>query len=360
MKLQANYTKHTLKFTFVAGTSRGTLTEHDTYFIILKCKDTMGIGECAPLKGLSPDYHSTIEKKIVEVLRKLENYSIPNHLSEIDGLIQQLVPVEYPALRFGLETALRDLLYQGKRKIFPTIFQNDSFPPIPINGLVWMGNRDFMKRQIDKKLAQGFNCIKLKIGAIDFATELSLLAYIRENFSAEQITIRVDANGAFSPNEALDKLRQLAAYDPHSIEQPIAAGQIEEMRKFCSNTPLPIALDEELIGVYNYQAQAKLLDVIHPQYIILKPTLLGGLTATEQWIRLAEERDIDWWMTSALESNIGLNAIAQFAAYKKVTAPQGLGTGKLYYNNIPSPLQIHQGQLHFDADLPWDLSLIKP
>ncbi len=360
MNLKTDLAKHTLNFTFVAGTSRGTLTEHRTYFIILKSNSKIGIGECAPLKGLSPDYLSTLEQKIKEVLQKLESYSVPNNLSEVDNLIQQLVPVEYPAMRFGLETALRDLLNGGEREIFSSVLKDGSFPPIPINGLVWMGNRDFMKQQIDEKLAQGFNCIKLKIGAIDFATELSLLAYIRENYSAEQVTIRVDANGAFSPDEAMDKIRQLAAYDLHSIEQPIAAGQAKNMQKLCSKTSLPIALDEELIGIYDYQAQTKLLDLIQPQYIILKPTLLGGLAATEQWIELAEERHIGWWMTSALESNIGLNAIAQFAAYKKVSAPQGLGTGKLYHNNIPSPLQIHQGQLHYNPSEPWNLSIIQP
>ncbi len=358
MRLKADYTKHTLKFTFVAGTSRGTLTEHDTYFILLKSNDAVGIGECAPLKGLSPDYRPDLAEKIQDVLSKIENAPFPEDEEGITDFIDKHISTNFPALRFGVETALRDLLQGGERKIFPSVFQSNSFPPIPINGLVWMGDRDFMKRQIDEKLVQGFNCIKLKIGAIDFTTELSLLVYIRENYSADRITIRVDANGAFSPGEALAKLQQLAEYDLHSIEQPIATGQLEEMQKLCKVTPLPIALDEELIGVTSLESQAKLLDHTQPQYIILKPTLLGGLAATEQWIQLAEARNIGWWMTSALESNIGLNAIAQFAAYKQVTMPQGLGTGKLYHNNVPSPLHIQQGNLHYLPDQSWDLSLV--
>ncbi|WKN43471.1 o-succinylbenzoate synthase [Tunicatimonas pelagia] len=358
MPLSTSFTKHTLQFTFRAGTSRGTLTEHNTYFLLLASGDTVGIGECAPLKGLSPDYRPDLEKKIQDVLSKIEGSPLPEDEEAISSFIDKHIPPNFPALRFGLETALRDLLYGGQHKIFPSVFQNNSFYPIPINGLVWMGDREFMKQQIDEKLAQGFNCIKLKIGAIDFATELSLLAYIREHYSAEEITIRVDANGAFSPEEAPAKLQQLAEYDLHSIEQPIASGQIEEMRQLCKVTPLPIALDEELIGVYDLTSKTELLDQIQPQYIILKPTLLGGLAATAQWIQLAEARSIDWWMTSALESNIGLNAIAQFAAYRQVTMPQGLGTGKLYHNNISSPLHIQQGNLHYLPDQPWDLSPI--
>ncbi|MEM6844106.1 MAG: o-succinylbenzoate synthase [Bacteroidota bacterium] len=358
MKLKADYTKHTLQFTFVAGTSRGTLTEHTTYFIKLKTANSLGLGECAPLEGLSPDYRPDLEKKIQDVLNRLENSPLPETEAEITSLVEGLVPPNFPALRFGLETALLDLKPGGKRKIFPSVFKNGGFTPIPINGLVWMGDRNFMKRQIDEKLAQGFDCIKLKIGAIDFATELSLLSYIRQHYSADKITIRVDANGAFSSDEALAKLGELTKYDLHSIEQPIAAGQWEALRQLCATTPLPIALDEELIGVTDSAQQIELLDTIGPQYIILKPTLLGGLAATQQWITLAEKRGIGWWMTSALESNIGLNAIAQFAAHQKVTMPQGLGTGQLYHNNVPSPLHIEEGKLHYLPDQPWNLSLI--
>lgn len=358
MKLKANFTKHTLQFTFRAGTSRGTLTEHDTYYIILTRNHTVGIGECAPLPGLSPDYRLDLEQKIEELLSHLPELSIPSSSNEMISLVQQLIPAEFPGLRFGLETAYRDLLNGGERKIYPSVFQQGSFPPIPINGLVWMGDKDFMKRQIDEKLAQGFTCIKMKIGAIDFDTELLLLSYIRENYSAREITVRVDANGAFPPEEAEKKLEQLAKLNLHSIEQPIAVGQLKEMRQLCQNPLLPIALDEELIGVHGLSVQAALLDQIQPQYIILKPTLLGGLAATEQWIQLAEARSIGWWMTSALESNIGLNAIAQLAAHKKVSDPQGLGTGKLYYNNITSPLRIDSGQLHYDANQPWDISFL--
>ncbi|MEM9833242.1 MAG: o-succinylbenzoate synthase [Bacteroidota bacterium] len=358
MKLKADFTKHTLNFTFVAGTSRGAFTEHNTYFIILQTDSVTGIGECAPLKGLSPDYRPDLEEKIQEALSKLEGIPVPKDKEGINSIIDKCTPLSFPALRFGIETALRDVLHGGQRKIFPSIFQGGNFSPVPINGLVWMGDRDFMKQQIDEKLAQGFDCIKLKIGAIDFTTELSLLAYIRENYSADEIIIRVDANGAFSPDETPQKLEELAKYDLHSIEQPIATGQWKSLRQLCETTPLPIALDEELIGITDSAQQIELLDTIRPQYIILKPTLLGGLAATQQWITLAEERNIGWWMTSALESNIGLNAVAQFAAHKKVIVPQGLGTGQLYHNNIPSPLQIREGALHYLPNQTWDLSLI--
>jgi L-alanine-DL-glutamate epimerase-like enolase superfamily enzyme len=214
-----------------------------------------------------------------------------------------------------------------------------------------MGEKDFMLEQINEKFEQGFDCIKMKIGAIDFKQELELLTYIRERYSKDQITLRVDANGAFSPEEALAKLHELAEFDLHSIEQPIAAGNWEAMRKLCEATPLPIALDEELIGVEN---KGELLDAIRPQHIILKPTLLGGILETKEWITLAEERNIGWWMTSALESNIGLNAIAQLADSLGASIPQGLGTGKLYQNNLKSPLEIDQGHIRYNSQIVWE------
>jgi L-alanine-DL-glutamate epimerase-like enolase superfamily enzyme len=219
-----------------------------------------------------------------------------------------------------------------------------------------MGERELMKKRIEEKLAAGFNCIKMKIGAIDFEDEIKLLSYIRERFPAEQISLRVDANGAFTEKDVFNRLEQLAALDIHSIEQPVKAGQAPLMRRLCAQSEVPIALDEELIGIHGLSRRGELLDEIRPQYIILKPGLLGGLSASREWIRLAEERQIGWWITSALESNIGLNAIAQFTASYDVNMPQGLGTGQLYSNNIPSPLRIEAGQLHFDSSANWDLA----
>ncbi len=360
MKLKAYWKKHILNFTFVAGTSRGTLTQHTAYFIILvdEASNTMGIGEASPLKGLSVDYRSDFEEILNQTIQRVQKLDFPDSPEEVESWILENISDDLPAIRFGTETAVLDYLHGGKRRLFPAVFTENRFDPVPINGLVWMGDRDFMLRQIDEKIKLGFNCIKLKIGAIDFDTELSLLTYIREHFSKDQITLRVDANGAFSPDEALQKLEKLAEYQLHSIEQPIAPGQAEAMNKLCQHSPIPIALDEELIGVNVHSQAAELLDNVQPQYIILKPTLLGGLSISEEWIRLAEERNIGWWMTSALESNVGLNAIAQFAAFKKVQMPQGLGTGQLYHNNIPSPLLIQQGALHYSPNVSWDFSLI--
>jgi L-alanine-DL-glutamate epimerase-like enolase superfamily enzyme len=238
--------------------------------------------------------------------------------------------------------------------LYPSDFTK-SISPIPINGLVWMGKFDFMQAQIEEKLTQGFRCVKLKIGALDFSKELLLLEQIRKHFTAQQIEIRVDANGAFSSESALDKLKILTQFELHSIEQPIAAGQHEQMRVLCEQSPLSIALDEELIGVSSMQKEA-LLDKIRPQYIILKPSLLGGFAASLEWIQLAEARQIGWWVTSALESNIGLNAIAQWTATLTTDRPQGLGTGGLYTNNIPSPLVVENGYLRYDSRQQWQFN----
>ena len=250
--------------------------------------------------------------------------------------------------------AWQDLAMGGKRKFYDNYFTQGN--PIPINGLIWMGKVDFMRQQIIAKLENGFTCLKLKIGAIDFATELELLASIRQEFSADEIEIRVDANGAFTPETALEKLQRLAEYDLHSIEQPIKQGQWEQMALLCEHSPIPIALDEELIGINQTKEKQELLDVIRPQYIILKPSLVGGFRASQEWIAEAEKRNLPWWITSALESNIGLNAIAQFTANTNNNLPQGLGTGQLYTNNIPSPLEVEAGQIYYRHDLTWDFS----
>lgn len=352
-KLNFSYLKRTLTFRFDAGTSRGVLKTRDVYWI--KCwsesiPEVIGWGEAAPLIGLSPDFLEDFEQRLHEQLVAAENQSWPTTADDLLLLIKELVPADLPSIRFGLETAVLDLLNGGQKRIFANKFFDHQLP-IPINGLIWMGDRNFMLRQIDQKLEEGFDCIKMKIGAIDFDQELQLLGYIREKVSSEKMVLRVDANGAFSFEEALGKLERLSEYYLHSIEQPIKAGQWKQMRALCQSTPLPIALDEELIGVKD---KAELLDEIRPQHIILKPTLVGGILETREWIQLAEERGIGWWMTSALESNIGLNAISQLASSLKPRIPQGLGTGKLYHNNIDSPLQVHSGQIHYNVTIPWE------
>ncbi|MDF2157031.1 o-succinylbenzoate synthase [Algoriphagus sp. CAU 1675] len=345
--------KRTLVFRFDAGTSRGVLKTRDVWWI--KVFDPLhpsriGWGESAPLVGLSVDYIPDFESVLKDVLVQMESYSWDKDPETLLYQIQERVPFQLPSIRFGLEMALLDWVNGGKKRFFQNDFY-DNQKAIPINGLIWMGNKDFMLQQIDQKLSEGFNCIKLKIGAIDFRQELELLSYIRSKYSEDQITLRVDANGAFSPEEALDKLQKLAEFQIHSIEQPIRAGQIEEMHKLCQSSPIPIALDEELIGV---EDKAGLLDSIRPQHIILKPMLLGGFQESKEWIRLAEERGIGWWMTSALESNIGLNAIAQLASSLNPIIPQGLGTGKLYHNNLKSPLEISGGEIHYRMDQKWE------
>nr|MBP6558505.1 o-succinylbenzoate synthase [Flavobacterium sp.] len=219
--------------------------------------------------------------------------------------------------------------------------------------LVWMGDEAFMKRQIEDKIAEGFTCIKMKIGAIDFEKELALLRYIRQNFDAETIEIRVDANCAFSENEALDKINQITGFKLHSIEQPIQKNHTDTMSVLCKMTNLPIALDEELIGVFSFEDKEQLLQKIQPQYIILKPSFIGGFRGTLEWISIAEKLNIGWWITSALESNVGLNAIAQFTFLQNNLMPQGLGTGSLYTNNFDCPLQVSQGQLWYRNELDW-------
>jgi o-succinylbenzoate synthase len=338
----ASYKKHRLKFRFLAGTSRGTMSERDTYFVYLFNKENdkiVGTGEISPLSGLSLDFFPHLEDIINDVCKRLENTTI-NSVEDIFDLI----PASLPAVRFGFETAFLDLQNGGKGIIYKNDFSLNQ-KPIPINGLVWMGDFEFMKTQLEEKLEQGFSCIKLKIGAIDFEKECKLLESIRKRFDENKITIRVDANGAFAAAEALKKLEVLSNYAIHSIEQPIATNQWYEMKRLCAATPLPIALDEELIPLVNLEDKKQMLDYIKPQFVIFKPTLLGGLQKTAEWIELCKERNIDWWITSALESNIGLSAISQFVANYDPILPQGLGTGKLYHNNIESSLEIENGEI---------------
>jgi o-succinylbenzoate synthase len=360
MRWRAVYQKHSLQFKFEAGTSRGKLTQHDAYYIKLWKRGNSGVfglGECAPLRGLSIDDLPHFEVFLNEVCEEISRLDVNDRVWQEEEVIRELIGDAFPSIQFGFETAFADLRNGGNRQIFPSLFTQGQ-QAIPINGLIWMGEKAFMQKQIDEKIAQGFTCVKMKIGAIDFEQECALLQYIRNQYTADQITLRVDANGAFSTSDALEKLTILSRFDLHSIEQPIRAGQAEEMSRLCSHTPLPIALDEELIGVSEYEEKQALLQTIRPQYIILKPTLLGGFRHCQEWIQLAEKLNIGWWITSALESNIGLNAVSQFTATFANPLPQGLGTGQLYHNNIDSPLEIRQGHLYYLPEESWDLSRI--
>ena len=319
------------------------MTEKETWFIILEKDGKKGIGECGILRGLSADDRPDYE----EILRwTCENI----HLGE-NQLWEALM--EFPSIQFGVEMAFRSLESETPFLLFPSDFTKGE-KSIEINGLVWMGEEAFMKQQIEEKLATGFRCVKLKIGAIDFDQELQLLRYIRQHFTPEQVEIRVDANGAFDKTLALDKLNQLSGFELHSIEQPIQKNNTDSMAELCKTTPIPIALDEELIGVFSLADKEALLQKIKPQYIILKPSFVGGFRGSKEWIALAEKYNIGWWITSALESNIGLNAIAQWTFLQNNSMPQGLGTGALYTNNFDCPLQVEQGQLWYKKELDWD------
>jgi o-succinylbenzoate synthase len=345
INMKATYKKYILNFKRPSGTSRGVMTEKETWFLLLEENGKIGIGECGLLRGLSIDDRPDYEEKLQWVC---ENIDLGK-----DKLWYELI--EFPSIQFGVEMAFLSLQSKFPFELFPSTFTQGKDNML-INGLVWMGEESFMKTQIEEKLAQGFLCIKLKIGAIDFEKELGLLRFIRQNFDPKTIEIRVDANGAFNSNEALDKLNQLSEFELHSIEQPIQKNNTDMMSELCKTTPIPIALDEELIGVFAYEDKAKLLDAIKPQYIILKPSFIGGFKGTLEWIALAEKRNIGWWITSALESNIGLNAIAQFTYTLNNTMPQGLGTGGLYTNNFDCPLEIVKGHIGYNPDKNWDVS----
>ncbi|MEX2565013.1 MAG: o-succinylbenzoate synthase [Cyclobacteriaceae bacterium] len=346
-----------LEFKFDAGTSRGILKKRKTFLVKVTSSTFpgfVGYGEAGPLVGLSVDDREDFPEQVNLVLERIQKMEIPIHPEKILQMLNDTVPPSLPSLQFALETALLDLINGGKRRMFSNGFFDDN-QAIPINGLIWMGNEDFMLNQIKAKIEEGYTCIKIKIGAIDFEQECAVLKFIRNQFSASDITIRVDANGAFGLKEALGKLSVISKFHVHSIEQPIPKGNAEAMAELCRKTPVPIALDEELIGIDGHEISSQLLDDIQPQYIILKPTLLGGIKKTREWINMAEERNIGWWMTSALESNIGLNAIAQFTSTFKPILPQGLGTGQLYHNNFGSPLKIENGRLWYDSNIQWEL-----
>lgn len=331
--LRASYTKYVLEFKNPSGTSRGVLKKKDTYFIELNDGQQTAIGEANMFRGLSADDVPNYEAILQDVCDRIVEYK--------DSFQEDLK--DFPSIVFALEQAFLQL--ENKKAI---CYQNEftkGKAGIPINGLIWMGSEAFMRTQIEEKLNSNFTCIKMKIGAIDFEKEFTILQNLRESYSKDELEIRVDANGAFSAEEALEKLERLASLDLHSIEQPIRAGQLIAMAQLCMQTPLPIALDEELIGIKTYEAKKALLEQVQPQFIILKPALVGGFKSCDEWIELAEAKNISWWITSALESNIGLDAIAQYTFSKNTTLFQGLGTGQLFTNNTASSLHIMDAHL---------------
>lgn len=331
-------THKTLHFIAPAGTSRGVYTKREIWLIKLysdEFPERCGVGECSPLPDLSCDALPDYEERLNLLCRNFEQ----------TGKINRGLLLPYPSILFGLEVALLNL--QNGDKLFDTPFSNGEVG-IPFNGLVWMGTFDEMSKRIEEKINGGFTCVKLKIGAIDFQSELSLIKSIRKRFSKDAIELRVDANGGFTPKDAPWKLDELAKYDIHSIEQPIRQKQWKEMSYLCSNTPLPIALDEELIGINMKDMKEELLDIIKPQYIVLKPSLHGGISGTEEWVEHSSKRGIGSWITSALESNIGLDAVAQLASHlygNDIKIPQGLGTGLLYADNFPSRTVIRNNKI---------------
>ncbi|UOQ99572.1 o-succinylbenzoate synthase [Hymenobacter sp. 5317J-9] len=353
--LRLRFLHRALRFNFPARTSRGALAEHVAWYLHLTHDahpDAAGLGEAAPLAGLSPEYGPDFP---AAVARLCERFNAAGFAAFDVADAPAFVGPGLPSLVFALETALLDLARAGRRQLYDNAFSRGE-AALPINGLVWMGDAPFMREQIGQKLAAGYDCLKLKIGSLDFETELSLLAEIRAAAGPERLTLRVDANGAFAPADAPHKLAQMAAFSIHSIEQPIAAGQTDALAELCRTSPLPIALDEELIGVEDPARQAALLDAVRPAYVVLKPTLLGGHAATRRWIALAEARGIGWWITSALESNVGLNAVAQLTGEYDVRGfAQGLGTGQLYHNNVAAPLHIGGGALRYDPAGTWEL-----
>ncbi|WP_274476182.1 o-succinylbenzoate synthase [Mangrovimonas aestuarii] len=338
--------QYILNFKQPGGTSRGVLNTKETWFLCLEGEDRFGIGEIGLFRGLSADDRPDFEQTLNWVCNNI-NWGLDNLLEELG---------DFPSIRFGLEMAFKSYYSDDVFELYPSNFTKGA-EQIPINGLIWMGDETFMQKQIESRIAAGFNCIKMKIGAIDFITELNLLKSIRESFTKNDIELRVDANGAFDTDEAMKKLEALAKFDLHSIEQPIKAGQHDAMAKLCEQTPLPIALDEELIGISAVTKKQELIQTINPQYIILKPSLVGGFKSSKEWIDIAEQNNCGWWITSALESNVGLNAIAQWTYTLNNKMPQGLGTGSLFTNNFDSPLTVENGGLKYDKTRNWTLEL---
>tara|TARA_B110000444_G_C18850384_1_gene605115 strand:+ start:4602 stop:5663 length:1062 start_codon:yes stop_codon:yes gene_type:complete len=344
--MKALYFKHIFNFKKPGGTSRGVLKNKTSWFILIISDENYGVGECSLIDGLSPDPINTFESKLKEVCN-----TINLGFDEISKNIQK-----YPSILFGLEMAFISYRNSNPFNLFKSNFtKGNEF--ININGLIWMGEKSFMKSQIKDKIENGFNCLKIKIGGINFSEELNILKSIRSEYTDKDLEIRLDANGSFKPKTTLNKLNELSKYKIHSIEQPIQVKQWDEMARICEKSPVDIALDEELIGIYDIQEQKKLLSEIKPHYLIIKPSLIGGLKKSEIWIELAKSYEIKWWVTSALESNVGLNCISQWVFNKRTSLRQGLGTGMLYSNNIESPLFIEEGNIKYNPDYKWETKL---
>jgi O-succinylbenzoate synthase len=349
--IKASYRKKILSLIKPAKTSRGILSRKPSWYICLRddeAKEIEGIGECTIFPGLSGETEKMVDQKIEEVCKIINSKG----LDSIPDLAL------FPSLSFGLETALIDLKTGGKRILFPTAFTEGRFF-IRINGLIWMGPVEYLSKQVNEKLDQGFGCLKLKIGSLRKEDELSLLQSIRSRFDARKLELRVDANGAYSYDEALETMKKLADLEVHSIEQPMKPGTWEKMARLCMNAPIPVALDEELLGKYNPEEKKLLISAIRPQYLVLKPGLLGGFQQANEYITLAKQENLGWWITSALESNIGLNAIAQWAYTYNNSSVQGLGTGKLYRQNVICPLSLEGDRLFYRPGKAWDMSFIE-
>lgn len=341
MRLQ--FCPYMLKFREPGGTSRGVLTEKITCIMRLYDEadpSRYGVGEAAIFPGLSPEADDRFFYKLMELQANVR-LGLKTDLSR------------FPSLQCGFEQCIRDFT-GGCHGIYyesPFVFGESQ---IEINGLVWMGDHDVMMERIEQKLQAGFRCIKLKIGAIDWRQEVEMIQFIRDRYDRDKIEIRVDANGGFDMDNAIPRLKRLADLDVHSIEQPIKPGNPMLMRFLCDVSPLPIALDEELIGKFSTEEKVAVLDEIKPAYIVLKPSLVGGFSGAAEWIELAGERGIGWWVTSSLESNIGLNALAQWVATLHTDIPQGLGTGGVFTNNFESPLFLEGDTLKYNPDLKYN------
>jgi o-succinylbenzoate synthase len=350
--IHATWKELTLTPRFPLGTSKGVISERTVWYLIAWDNDrpkVRGMGEAALFPGHSKEFPADVRTKLLELCADTSNWE--------HRLYDDLVQV--PSVRFAVEQCLRDLQVSGTKVLFPSEFTLGR-KGIPINGLVWMGDKATMRERIKMQIDGGSRCVKMKIGAIDIADELQLLADVRREFNADALTLRVDANGAFSGSNVMPVLERLAELDVESIEQPVPPGLYEVMAELCARTPLPVALDEDLIGINTRDAKADLLDHVRPQHIVIKPSMVGGWAAAQEWIDLAQERGIGWWITSALESSIGLNAIAQWTATLGVSIPQGLGTGSVYTDNIPSPLNVKAGELRYSPEVAWNLDRLDP
>jgi len=352
--ITCSYHRHTFQFKKPATTSRGKLTSRTFYLIKIDNGVTTGYGEAGTLPGLSlddkPEYESTLAKTCQLLTENPALLSLP-----VEELSDALDIRFYPSILFAIESAILDWKNGGRFILFNSLF-SQSKKSIPINGLVWMDTAENMLKQVEEKISAGFTCVKLKIGAHDFDEECRLLETVRKKYNAFQIELRLDANGAFASPYVFEQLNDLARFDIHSIEQPVKAGQWELMNEVCRKSKIAVALDEELIGIIESKQEDLLLKTISPAFLILKPGLLGGFTRCNNWIHRANKLSIGYWITSALESNIGLNAIAQYTSTLPVDIPQGLGTGQLYENNFESPLEIEGGSLHYRYGKKWKVT----